>query len=369
MSGAPVKAPSDLAELPENEFEAESHAGSDSVLSFKTEEQLAGVEVSSTERRHLQNAAAALIVCGIVGAGSWFGWQTVRASRKASAVKASLGTAFFRSLPDGATIAIDGLARGTTPIKLSLAAGQYTVTIKSGDVSRTLPLVVEAGGVMSQYFELAPQLQLTGGLDVVSDPSGAEVRIDGTLRGTTPLTVADVAVGPHKVTVSKGDAVVNRTVSIARGMTATLVFSGMTPAVGAAGWLTIDAPIELEVYEGGQLLGTTRSDRIMLAAGSHDLNLTNTNLEFTGRRTVKVLSGKTATVNVTLPSGKLSVNAVPWAEISIDGRPAGTTPMANLTVPVGSHEVLWRHPQLGERRQTVTVKANTPTRVGVDLSK
>jgi hypothetical protein len=241
--------------------------------------------------------------------------------------------------------------------------------IKSGDLSRTLPLEIVAGGVTSQYVELAPQPHVTGGLDVVSDPPGAEVRIDGTPRGTTPLTIADVAVGPHKVTVSRGDTVVSRTVSVASGMTAALVFSGMTPAAGTAGWLTVDAPIELEVYEGGQLIGTTRSDRIMLAAGSHDLDLTNTNLEFTGRRSVKIVSGKTATVSVTLPSGKLSVNAVPWAEVSIDGRPAGTTPLANLSVTVGSHEVLWRHPQLGERRQTVTIKANSPTRLGMDLSK
>jgi hypothetical protein len=125
----------------------------------------------------------------------------------------------------------------------------------------------------------------------------------------------------------------------------------------------------MEVYEGNQLVGTTRSDRIMLPVGSHDLDLTNSSLEFSGRRTVKITPGKTASVNVSSPSGKLSVNAVPWAEVSIDGRPAGTTPLGNLTVPIGSHEVLWHHPQLGERRQTVTVKAQSATRVGVDFSK
>jgi hypothetical protein len=224
---------------------------------------------------------------------------------------------------------------------------------------------------MSQYVELAVQPQPTGGrLEVGSDPIGAEVRIDGTVRGLTPLAIADLPVGSHRVTVSSGETVVNRTVTVTRGMTATVVVStGAAPASAAAGWLTIDAPFEIDVREGQQLVGTTRSDRIMLPVGSHDLDLTNASLEFTGRRNIKIVAGKVASLSVAPPGGKLSVNAAPWAEVSIDGRPAGTTPLGNLTVPIGSHEVLWRHPQLGERRQTVSVTEQTPMRVGVNLGQ
>jgi serine/threonine-protein kinase len=72
---------------------------------------------------------------------------------------------------------------------------------------------------------------------------------------------------------------------------------------------------------------------------------------------------------VTIPNGSLSISALPWAEVLVDRRPVGTTPLGNLSVPVGTHEIVWRHPQLGERTRTVTVPARTPVRVGVDFSR
>jgi serine/threonine-protein kinase len=65
--------------------------------------------------------------------------------------------------------------------------------------------------------------------------------------------------------------------------------------------------------------------------------------------------------------GLLSINATPWADVLLDGQAIGTTPLANLSVPIGTHEIICRHPQLGERRQTVTVKAGSPLRVGISF--
>ena len=50
---------------------------------------------------------------------------------------------------------------------------------------------------------------------------------------------------------------------------------------------------------------------------------------------------------VSVPNGSLSINALPWADVWIDGRSVGTTPLGNLSVPVGIHEIVWRHPELG----------------------
>jgi serine/threonine-protein kinase len=61
------------------------------------------------------------------------------------------------------------------------------------------------------------------------------------------------------------------------------------------------------------------------------------------------------------------LNAVPWAEVFVDGTPVGETPIGSFKVPVGVHEVVFRHPQLGERRTTVTVAVGAPTKVGIDL--
>jgi hypothetical protein len=255
-------------------------------------------------------------------------------------------------------------------LKLSLAAGAHSVTIASGGVSRTLPFSVDGGAVVSQYLELAAQKPSTGGqLEIGSEPAGAEVRVDGVLRGVAPLVVPNLSEGQHTLTVSNADTTVNRTVNVTAGASATVVVSMAGVSGASAGWLTIDAPFEMEVHEGQRLVGTTRADRLMLPVGVHDLDITAAAFEFASRRTIRVVAGRTATLSVALPDGRLSVNAVPWADISIDGRAVGTTPLGNLTVPIGPHEVVWRHPQLGERRQTVLIKAQTPTRLGMDLSK
>ena len=53
----------------------------------------------------------------------------------------------------------------------------------------------------------------------------------------------------------------------------------------------------------------------------------------------------------------------------IDGNAAGQTPLANLTLPIGTHEVVFRHPQFPEQRQTVVVKAEGVTRVSATLQR
>lgn len=63
------------------------------------------------------------------------------------------------------------------------------------------------------------------------------------------------------------------------------------------------------------------------------------------------------------------MNAQPWADVWIDGRQYGETPLANLNIPIGDHEVVFRHPELGERRVTVTVRADQPTRVSASFER
>ena len=111
------------------------------------------------------------------------------------------------------------------------------------------------------------------------------------------------------------------------------------------------------------------STRLMLPAGAHNLVLENEALAFSTRLSVQVAPGQTATAAVTIPNGSLSLNALPWAEVLVDDRSIGTTPVANVAVPIGTHEVVFRHPQHGERRRTVVVKAGSPTRVGVDFTQ
>ena len=287
-------------------------------------------------------------------------------------VAATEGTATISSRPEGAQILVDGVVRGVTPMKLSLPLGNHTLELVNAGARRVLPLAIEAGTVASHYVDLAPGAGApgvqTGRLEVLSEPAGARVTVDGTPRGETPLVLPAVAVGQHTVVVTQGESRVVRTVTVTPGGSAS-VLASMAAAGPAAGWVSFTSALELQIFEEGRLLGTTGTGQILLPAGRHALELVSAPYDFRTTMIMQVQTGRTATATVPIPTGSLSVNAQPWAEVFLDGQSVGTTPLANLSVTIGPHELVWRHPQLGERRQSIAVTTKAPLRVGVDLRK
>jgi hypothetical protein len=134
-----------------------------------------------------------------------------------------------------------------------------------------------------------------------------------------------------------------------------------------AGMLAVTSPVPMHVYTRGKLVGTTEADSIMLPVGTHDLLLENANVGFRVRRVVTVQAGRTSSVKLEVPNGTVHVNAVPWAEVWVDNQRAGETPIGNLQAPIGHREIVFRHPELGERKTTVLVTLKGPNRVSMDM--
>jgi PEGA domain len=107
----------------------------------------------------------------------------------------------------------------------------------------------------------------------------------------------------------------------------------------------------------------------MLAAGRHDIELVNELVGVREMRTVQVASGRVAALTIAIPKGTVSLNAVPWATVSIDGENVGDTPIGNLPLALGQHEVVFRNTELGEQRRIITVTLRAPTRLSVDLTR
>jgi len=106
---------------------------------------------------------------------------------------------------------------------------------------------------------------------------------------------------------------------------------------------------------------------IVTTAGRHEFELVNSALGYRARQVVTVKPGEVISLNVRRPEGRLSVNAVPWADVWIDGNHIGETPLANLAIGIGQHDVAFRHPTLGEQRRTTVVRFDVPTRLSADL--
>jgi hypothetical protein len=255
-----------------------------------------------------------------------------------------------------------------TPARLSVEAGSHILELRGRGVPRVIPLQVAAGAQVSQYLEFA-DTPTTGRLQVQSEPAGAKVTIDGTPKGVAPLTVSDLTPGDHEIILQNDLGSARHVVTIQAGATASLLAPvGPSAASGpVSGWLTIRAPFSVEIREQGRLLGTTDTDRIMMAAGRHDLELVNEALAYRATRTVQVPPGKVASLALELPNGTVNLNAMPWAEVWIDGHRVGETPIGNLNVPIGPHEVVFKHPQLGEKRHAISVTLSSPVRLSVDM--
>lgn len=139
-------------------------------------------------------------------------------------------------------------------------------------------------------------------------------------------------------------------------------------AVDGLGRVRIVSAIPLQVVERGRVIGTSGDRALLLSPGTHTLELSNSTLGFRTTERVRVDAGKQAELPVALPGGTVNVNAQPWAQVLIDGAVVGDTPLANVPLVIGDHEVVWRHPQFGERRQRVVVKAGALTRVSASFA-
>jgi hypothetical protein len=67
-------------------------------------------------------------------------------------------------------------------------------------------------------------------------------------------------------------------------------------------------------------------------------------------------------------SGAANFTATPWAEVWMNGKKLGETPLMNHRVPVGKREFVFKHPRLGERRVSVTIRADSVASVSVDMN-
>jgi hypothetical protein len=125
--------------------------------------------------------------------------------------------------------------------------------------------------------------------------------------------------------------------------------------------------VDVQLFEDQRLLGSSRSDRIMVSVGRHRLEIVNETLGYRATRTIDVAPGQVSPITLELPKGSIAINALPWAEVWIDGQKVGETPIGSLSLPIGPHEIIFRHPELGEQRRRTTVTLGAEARVSADL--
>ena len=235
-------------------------------------------------------------------------------------------------------------------------------------------VAVAEGAVIARLLTRNQPSPTQASVTIESPQPGTTVMVDGRPAGTTPLKLAvtdqtrairlmpsEAAAAtpppPAPVTAANGEA------------EKTAAALEQAAARQKSGGVNFVSPIPLDVFEGERVLGSTSSGPIVASAGAHTLDLVNTSLGFRVRQAVTIRAGTIARVPITPPMGRLSINAQPWAQVSIDDTAVGETPLANVPATLGEHQITFRHPQFGERRERVIVRADTPARVSTTFQR
>jgi TonB family protein len=117
-------------------------------------------------------------------------------------VAAATGKLHIESTPAGATVTLNGEAKGPTPLDVdALPVGNYDVKLElRGYEPKTETVtIVESQLAAELRVTMTRVAPTTGTVDVVSQPPGAVVTIDGNRAGQTPLSDHRLRPGSHKV--------------------------------------------------------------------------------------------------------------------------------------------------------------------------
>ncbi len=125
------------------------------------------------------------------------------------------------STPPGATVTLNGIAKGHTPCALErVAAGQSKLQVSLEGYrtfERTIRLAVGQGENVTAVLEALPAT-----LNVVSIPTGARIYVNDEFRGEAPLTLAKLEPGLYRLRAEKkGYDILSRSASLARAQSRT----------------------------------------------------------------------------------------------------------------------------------------------------
>ncbi len=116
--------------------------------------------------------------------------------------------------PEGATVIVNGVERGVTPIKLTnVPKGLATIVFRlAGYEEETRELRMQAGASQTLSLRLKGR---AAQLKVVSTPEGARVFLDDDFKGKTPLSLSSVKPGDHSLRVElEGFAPMTRSITL-----------------------------------------------------------------------------------------------------------------------------------------------------------
>ncbi len=174
---------------------------------------------------------------------------------------------FISSVPEGATVSIDGKPAGTTPVTVELPEGNYRLQLSAEGFKpwQTRLAVVPNQPQTIKDVQLQPA---DGTLALQTTPAGANVTIDQKFVGKTPLKISLQADIRHDIHISKaGYENATQTVQVATGKVKTLAVK-LKPMLGIIQFVV--EPADAQLIVDGKSQGPVPA-KLNLLAVSHQL--------------------------------------------------------------------------------------------------
>lgn len=289
------------------------------------------------------------------------------------------GSIAVRSAPGGASVTLDGIYQGLTPLGNdvllieNIEPGPHQLVLsKSGHVDERHPFWIGSGQRSEIRITLSATTSQTGSVSIVSSPSGADVLLDGGYRGRTPITMSGLTLGRHELVLElPGYARYTDTVEVQNGVM-TYLDPVLTPSPSVGFVSVVSTPEGASVFVDGAYRGVTPLT-VAAPAGSRRIELDHPGYA-DWSSTAQVAAGATVTVNAYLQllpassNGGIAVSSEPaGAAVYLDGQYRGVTTSygdLDLTgVAVGSHTLSVRLDGYDEYRLTIQVMPDATVKV------
>ena len=238
-----------------------------------------------------------------------------------------------------------------------------------GDMTYTLPYKLEAGKVYDMMVGMR-----TSTLIIHATPLESEIYVDGEKIGVGAVN-SQVSIGQeHKYKVTCQDYYSEEGVVEFSNVETKEINISLEPNFGL---ITVTSePIEADVYVDGKNVGKTPYVSKKISRGTHRVELKKDRYN-SFVKVVKIRAGETnneienvSLVPKELKFGALTINSTPdGADVTVDGKVMGKTPMTLSDLLIGNHSVVLNHSGYFSLTEHVVVIENDTTTLNLKLLK
>lgn len=274
------------------------------------------------------------------------------------------GTLFVAADVSGATVYVDGQLRGNAPALIELPAGKAVVEVRApGATPWRKTVEVKAGDKTIVEASLRPNAGPSGTALILSNVGGTQVYVDGTLTGTAPVTLRDLAVGAHIVEgKAEGYAPAQTTVRVNAGEQSVVKLE-MVAAQAEFGRISVRAQVPgAQVFVDGGAQGPAPVEMKEVALGPHAIIVRaeghadfEATCEVKRNQTCSVMATQTALAKLRI------VSKTPGARLFVDGKEFGPLPYDGA-LSASTHTLRVEAPHHVPRETKVTLEPTATAR-------